>query len=100
MLHKHLRRKRGTFEEKTKEAISYGEPRVKESAQFHTTFKKDTIFQIFSILQHQKIPERIRLGLENHFLPNWKQQKQIFLNRKPLKKRKIGTFFEIFRKNF
>ena len=31
MLRKHLQRKLRTFKEKTKQAISYGEPRVKES---------------------------------------------------------------------
>ena len=48
--------------------------------------QKDNIVKISSTLQCQKIPEGIRIRLKNHFYPNWKQQKLILLNRKPLKK--------------
>ena len=37
--------------------------------------EKDTIVEILSILQCQNIPEGIRIRLENHRFPNWKQQK-------------------------
>ena len=37
--------------------------------------QKDVIIKISSILQCQKIPEGIRIRLENHLFPNWKQQK-------------------------
>ena len=35
---------------------------------------KDTIVEILSILQCRKIPEGIRIRLENNFLANWKQK--------------------------
>ena len=41
------------------------------------------------ILQRQKLLERIRLGLENHFLHNWKQQNTIFSTDIFSKKQKI-----------
>ena len=46
---------------------------------------KAIFVKISSILQCQKIPRGIRIRLENHLFPNWKQQKIILLNRKPLK---------------
>ena len=36
---------------------------------------KNIIVEISSILQCQKIPEGIFMGLENYFFPNCKQQK-------------------------
>ena len=50
----------------------------------------DTIFRNSSILHCQKIPQGIRVRLENHVFPNWNQQKPILQNRKRelFKKRK------------
>ena len=45
--------------------------------------QKDTIAKISSILQCRKIPEGVRIRLENH------QEKPILLSQKSLKKRKI-----------
>ena len=42
--------------------------------------QKDTIVEISSIVECQKIPEGIRIRLKNHFSPNWKQQKLILLS--------------------
>ena len=55
--------------------------------------QKDTIVKISSILQRQKIPEGIRIRLENHFFPTENSKKPILLNGKPLKKQKIENFF-------
>ena len=56
--------------------------------------QKDAIVKISSILQSQKIPEGIRLRLENL---NWKQQKN---HRKPLKKQKNEKEKKLERKFF
>ena len=50
--------------------------------------QKDTIGIISSILQCQKIPEGIRIRLENHLFPNWKKQKTHLAQPKHLKKQK------------
>ena len=56
--------------------------------------QKDTsvIVKISSILQCQKIPER----LENHFFPNWKQQKTRFAQSKTKNENEIVDFFSKF----
>ena len=55
-------------------------------------------FHEFYNIQHQKIPERIRISLENHSSPTENSKKPIFLNEKPLKKnRKLREkIFEYF----
>ena len=55
--------------------------------------------KISSILQRQKIPERIRINLEN---PNWKQQKTHLSQPETFKKKQKDKEknFEIFRKIF
>ena len=62
--------------------------------------QKDIIVKISSILQHQKIPERIRIRLENHFFPTGNSKKFIFPNRKPFKNRKIEQKIRNFSKIF
>ena len=59
--------------------------------------QKDIIVKISPILQRQKMPERIRIRLENHF-PQLKTAKKIFLNRKPFKKNETSRkqFFRNF----
>ena len=42
------------------------------------------IHQFYDI-QRQKIPERIRISLENHSSPTENSKKSIFLNEKPIK---------------
>ena len=58
--------------------------------QIYNTKKPEGIVRISLILRCQKTTEGIRIKLENHFFPNWKQQKTILLNRKPFEKL---TFF-------
>ena len=80
VLRKHLR----TFEEKTKLAVSYGEPSVKGHAKNS------------SILQCQKIPEGIRIRLENHVVqPTGNSKRPIFSTENFSKnEKKIEEIFE------
>ena len=63
-----------------------------------TKGKRTLKFHQFYNMQRQKIPERIRISLENHSPPTENSKKTIFLNEKPLKNRKLrkknSKFFE------
>ena len=84
-LRKHLR----TFEENQISNII--RTKGKRTLKFHQFYNK----------QRQKIPERIRISLENHSSPTENSKKPIFLNEKPFKNRKLRNFFfEILRKYF
>ena len=86
MLRKHLR--------------TFGENQINNIIR-RTKGKKTLKFHQFYNIQRQKIPERIRISLENHSSPTENSQKPIFLNEKPLKNRKLRKkFLEIFRKYF
>ena len=54
-----------------------------------TKGKRTLKFHQFHNIQGQKIPERIRISLENHSSPTENSEKPIFLNEKPLKNRKL-----------
>ena len=80
MLRKHLR----TFEENQTSNIIR-----------RTKGKRTLKFHQFYNIQRQKIPERIRISLENHSSPTENSKKPIFLNEKPLKNKKMRKkFFE------
>ena len=55
-----------------------------------TKGKRTLKFHQFYNIQGQKIPERIRISLENHSSPTENSEKPIFLNEKPLKNRKLS----------
>ena len=56
--------------------------------------QKATIVKISSILQSQILPE-LRIGLENHLFPQWKQQKTLsFSNENLLRNEKLRKFFD------
>ena len=54
---------------------------------------KNTTVKISSISQRQKLPDGIRIRLENHYFPNWKQEKNIFLDRNSQKRKNEGKSF-------
>ena len=73
MLRKHLR----TFEENQISKI------IRK-----TKGKRTLKFRHFHNIERQKIPERIRISLENHSSPTENSKKPIFLNEKPFKTEK------------
>ena len=58
--------------------------------------QKDTIVEI-SILQCQKIPEEMRIGLEKYFSSFGNSKESIFLIQKPLKKQKTKKMSHVSR---
>ena len=59
-----------------------------------TKGKRTLKFHQFYNTQRQKIPERIRISLENHSSPTENSKKTIFLNEKPLNRKFREKFFE------
>ena len=55
--------------------------------------QNDTIVKISSSLQCKTVRKGIHNKLENHFFPNWKQQKTHLTNSKASQKRKIQNSF-------
>ena len=56
-----------------------------------TKGKRTLKFHEFYNIQRQKIPERIRISLENHSSSTENSKKRIFLNEKPLTQRRSGA---------
>ena len=52
-----------------------------------SNIQTDTFVEILSTLQCQKYPQGMRLGLEYHFFPNWRQQNPFCFTRNILKNR-------------
>ena len=60
--------------------------------------KIQKIKRFLNMQKDNLLPEGIRIRLENHLFPNWKQQKPILFNRKSLKNEKQKTIFDFFSK--
>ena len=70
MLRKHLRRKLQTFEEKTKQAISYGERPSLEG--------KRTSLKLYQFYSTKKNTRKERIRLENHFTQRETEQTHLY----------------------
>ena len=59
-----------------------GAPQASKKESF-LNMQKDTIVKTSSILQRLKIPEGMRVRLENHFSPTGTSKTNILINRNP-----------------
>ena len=89
----------GAFIEHRGEAVLRKHLRTFEENQItniirRTKGKRKLKFHQFYNIQRQKIPERIRISLENHSSPTENSKQPIFLNEKPLKNRIEEKNFE------
>ena len=72
-------------------------PAKVKKTQCFLNMQKDTILKISSILQCQKKPEGIRIRLEYHRFPNWKQQEAARSKQLSKNKKLIKTFESFFK---